>query len=60
MAARKYDETYAALEESIAINSSIGDRTGLANSYHRLGLVEQAQGKHAEESVRPPTALSLH
>jgi tetratricopeptide (TPR) repeat protein len=43
----KYDEARSALEESVEINSSVGDRWGLGISYRGLGLAAQAQGDHA-------------
>jgi predicted ATPase/transcriptional regulator with XRE-family HTH domain len=46
--AQKYDEAQAALEESITINATIGDRMGLGNAYRSLGLLAQAQNKHAK------------
>lgn len=42
----KYNEARTALEESIAINSSIGDRWGLGTAYRVMGLSAQAQGEH--------------
>jgi len=42
------DEARAALEESISLSESIGDRWGLAFAYRGLGLIAQAQGKHAQ------------
>jgi predicted ATPase/transcriptional regulator with XRE-family HTH domain len=42
----KYDEARAALEESISINASIGDRWGLGNAYLVLGMTEQAQKRY--------------
>jgi len=42
----KYDEAQAALEESVEINSAVGDRWGLEISYRGLGLVAQAKGDH--------------
>jgi len=50
----KYDEARTALEESLAINSEVGDRWGLGISYRGLGLVAQAQNQHerALESLR--------
>ncbi len=48
IAVGKYAEARAALEESIAINTSIGDRWGLGNAYQVLARVAQAQGEHAQ------------
>jgi tetratricopeptide (TPR) repeat protein len=42
----KYDEARAALEESVGISSSIGDRWGLGFAYRGLGSVEQRRGDH--------------
>ena len=47
----RYDEAHAALEESTALNSSLGDRWGLGAAYRGLGLVAQAQGKHQQALV---------
>jgi len=44
IAVGKYDEAYSALEESIAINTSVGDRWGLGSAYIGLGMAAQAQG----------------
>lgn len=41
----RYDEARAALEESVALNSLIGDRWGLGSSYRGLGLIAQAKGE---------------
>jgi len=48
IAVGKYAEARAALEESIALNSSVGDRWGLGNAYRGLALVAQAQSEHAQ------------
>jgi len=45
---RKYPEARAALEESISINESVGDRWGLGTAYRGLALIEQEQGRHDE------------
>jgi len=47
----RFDEARAALEESIAINESVGDRWGLASALRGLGLIEQEQGRH-EEAIK--------
>ena len=44
----RYDEARAALEESILLNTSIGDRWILGFAYRGLGRIEQAQGNHAQ------------
>jgi predicted ATPase/transcriptional regulator with XRE-family HTH domain len=44
----KYTEAREALEESVQINSDVGDRWGLGISYRGLGLVAQALEMHAE------------
>jgi len=47
----RYDEARHALEESAALNSSVGDRWGLGSAYRGLGVVAQAQGKHQQAVV---------
>ena len=47
----RYDEARLALEESLALNSSVGDRWGLGSAYRGLGVVAQAQGKHEHAVV---------
>jgi tetratricopeptide (TPR) repeat protein len=47
----RYDEARAALEESAALSSSVGDRWGLGSAYRGLGAVAQAQGKHQQAVV---------
>jgi len=47
----RFDEARAALEESVTINESVGDRWGLASAFRGLGLIEQEQGNH-EESIK--------
>jgi predicted ATPase/transcriptional regulator with XRE-family HTH domain len=42
----RYDEARDALEESVLLNISIGDRWGLGFAYRGLGLIAQAQGEH--------------
>jgi hypothetical protein len=37
-----------ALEESVLLNTSIGDRWGLGFAYRGLGLIAQAQGEHLQ------------
>jgi len=44
----RYDEARAALEESISLNTSIGDRWILGFAYRGLGRIAQAQGNHAQ------------
>jgi tetratricopeptide (TPR) repeat protein len=44
----RYDEARAALEESAALNSSVGDRWGLGSAFRGLGVVAQAQGAHLQ------------
>ena len=44
----RYDEARAALEESITLNVSVGDRWGLGFAYRGLGLIAQAQGEHIQ------------
>jgi tetratricopeptide (TPR) repeat protein len=43
-----YDEAREALEESVLINTSIGDRWNLGFAYRGLGLIAQAQGQHLQ------------
>jgi tetratricopeptide (TPR) repeat protein len=47
IASGRYEQAQAALEESVEINKSVGDRWGLGISYRGLGLVAQAQGNHS-------------
>jgi tetratricopeptide (TPR) repeat protein len=47
----RYDEAREALEESAALNSSVGDRWGLGAAYRGLGVVDQAHGKHQQAVV---------
>jgi predicted ATPase/DNA-binding XRE family transcriptional regulator len=42
----RFDEARAALEESITLNLSVGDRWGLAFAYRGLGLIAQVKGEH--------------
>jgi predicted ATPase len=42
----RYDEARAAVEESAALSSSVGDRWGLGSAYRGIGVVAQAQGEH--------------
>jgi predicted ATPase/DNA-binding XRE family transcriptional regulator len=44
----RYDEARLALEENVALNSSIGFGWGLGTAYRGLGIVAQAQGKHQQ------------
>ena len=44
----RYDEARDALEESILLNTSIGERWGLGFSYRGLGLIAEAKGEHLE------------
>lgn len=44
----RYGEARAALEESISLNTSIGDRWILGFAYRGLGRIAQAQGNHAQ------------
>ncbi|MCJ7626513.1 MAG: hypothetical protein MUO76_23725 [Anaerolineaceae bacterium] len=48
IAARRYEVAHHALEESIALNSSVGDRYGLGNTHRGIDVVAHAQGKHAQ------------
>jgi tetratricopeptide (TPR) repeat protein len=44
----RYDEARDTLEESVLLNTSIGDRWGLGFAYRGLGLIAQAQGEHLQ------------
>jgi predicted ATPase/DNA-binding XRE family transcriptional regulator len=44
----RYDEARTALEENVALNSSIGFGWGLGTAYRALGIVAQAQGRHQQ------------
>jgi predicted ATPase/transcriptional regulator with XRE-family HTH domain len=44
----RYDEARLALEESVALGISVGDRWGLGFAYRGLGIIAQAQGEHLE------------
>ena len=48
IAAERYKEAHRALEESLALYGSVGDRWGLGNAYRGLARVAQAQGEHAQ------------
>jgi tetratricopeptide (TPR) repeat protein len=47
----RYDEARAALEENVALNSSIGFGWGLGTAYRALGIVAQAHGEHQQAVV---------
>ena len=51
LALERYDEARAVLEESAALNQSVGDRWGLGSAYRGLGIVAQALGRHQEAVV---------
>jgi len=44
----RYDEARDTLEESVLLNTSIGDRWNLGFAYRGLGLIAQAQGEHRQ------------
>ena len=44
----RYDEAREALEESVLLNTSIGDRWNQGFAYRGLGLIAQAQGEHLQ------------
>jgi len=44
----RFDEAREALEESVLLNTSIGDRWNLGFAYRGLGLIAQAQGDHLQ------------
>jgi tetratricopeptide (TPR) repeat protein len=47
----RYDEARLALEESAALNSSIGFGWGLGTAYRGLAIIAQAQGDHQQAAV---------
>jgi tetratricopeptide (TPR) repeat protein len=47
----RYDEAHVALEESAALNSSVGDRWGVGAAYRGLGVINQAHGEHQQAMV---------
>jgi tetratricopeptide (TPR) repeat protein len=47
----RYDEARVALEESAALNSSVGDRWGVGAAYRGLGVINQAHGEHQQAMV---------
>ena len=51
IAAGRYGEAQRALEESVALYRSVGDRWGLASAYRGLALVAQAQDDHPQAMV---------
>ena len=48
LALGRYDQARAALEESAALSSSIGDRWGVGFAYRGLGIVAQTHGEHLQ------------
>jgi len=42
------DEAHAALEESVSLSKSLGDRWGLVFAYRGPGLIAQVQGEHPQ------------
>ena len=44
----RYDEARLALEESIALSSSVGDRWSLGFAYRGLGVIAQFQSEHVQ------------
>lgn len=44
----RFEEAREALEESVLLNTSIGDRWNLGFAYRGLGLIAQAQGEHTQ------------
>jgi len=44
----RYEEARAALEESVELSISVGDRWALGFAYRGLGIIAQAQGEHAK------------
>jgi tetratricopeptide (TPR) repeat protein len=47
----RYDEARVALEESAALNRSVGDRWGVGAAYRGLGVINQAHGEHQQALV---------
>jgi tetratricopeptide (TPR) repeat protein len=47
----RYDEARVALEESAALNSSVGDRWGVGAAYRGLGVIDQAHGEHHQALI---------
>jgi len=48
LALGRYDEARAVLEESAALNISVGDRWGMGSAFRGLGVVAQVQGGHSQ------------
>jgi tetratricopeptide (TPR) repeat protein len=44
----RYDEASTALEESIALSTSVGDRWGLGFAFREIGHIAQAKERHLE------------
>ncbi len=55
----RYDEARRALEESIALGRSIGDRWGLGFAYRGLGIIAQTQGAHLQAVAEFRTSLEI-
>jgi tetratricopeptide (TPR) repeat protein len=55
----RYDEAHAALEESVALNSSIGFDWGLGTAYRSLGKIAQMQEKHEQAVVMFRKSLEI-
>ena len=47
-ALERYDEARAVLEESVTLNSSVGDRWGLGSAYRGLGILAEVRGEHQQ------------
>jgi tetratricopeptide (TPR) repeat protein len=56
----RYDEARAALDENVALNSSIDFGAGLGLSYRGLGIVAQAQGQHQQAVVMFRKSLDVY
>lgn len=57
---RRYDEARAALEENVALDSSIDFGAGLGLAYRGLGIVAQAQGQHQQAMVMFRKSLDIY
>jgi len=55
----RYAEARQALEESIALGRSIGDRWGLGFAYRGLGIIAQTQGAHLQAVAEFRTSLEI-
>jgi predicted ATPase len=56
----RYSEARLALEESAALNSSIGFGWGLGSAYRGLAIIAQAQGDHQQAAVMFRKSLNTY